>query len=173
MLEVTDRKRDLRSTPEAALNEVPTWALAAKAAGARFVLRSEMTPTGIGGFLSFSRCLAVSDRLQYKHVPSCFRNDLWCSTRLAGESTMNSKNLVVLWAVSCLAGHVAVGQEVDKKKLAEFERAALKKEADGGWKKIDWAQDMEAALKKGKADSKPVLVVLVVGEKGKKGAAEC
>ena len=55
----------------------------------------------------------------------------------------------------------------------EFRRQAFKKEDEGAWKKIDWQKDVKTALEKGVATGKPILVALVVGEMGKKGAAEC
>jgi len=51
----------------------------------------------------------------------------------------------------------------------DFKRQAIKKEDEGAWKKIDWQKNIAVAMEKGK----PILAVLVVGEMGKKGAAEC
>jgi hypothetical protein len=49
----------------------------------------------------------------------------------------------------------------------------MKREEEGRWKKIEWQKDMAAALEKAKAGGKPILVFLVVGERGQKGAPEC
>ena len=77
-----------------------------------------------------------------------------------------------LIALSLLAASVARGQD-DPKKFEDFKRDALKKEAGGAWKKIGWQKDMDAAIEKAKADTKPILAVLVVGEMAKKDAPEC
>lgn len=62
----------------------------------------------------------------------------------------------------------------DDKAFDEFRRDALKREEEGKWKKIAWQKDMATALEKAKSDNnKPILVVLVVGLRGQKGAAEC
>lgn len=61
----------------------------------------------------------------------------------------------------------------DDKEYRKFQHESMKKEEKGEWKKIDWVKDMAAALEKAKADSKPILVFMVVGKMGKKGAAEC
>ena len=61
----------------------------------------------------------------------------------------------------------------DEKEFNKFRSESMKKEEKGEWKKIDWQKDMAAALEKAKADTKPILVFMVVGKMGKKGAAEC
>jgi uncharacterized protein YyaL (SSP411 family) len=57
--------------------------------------------------------------------------------------------------------------------LEAFKKEALKKEAEGTYNKIDWQKDAKTALEKARPDAKPVLVVIIVGQMGKKGAAEC
>jgi len=57
--------------------------------------------------------------------------------------------------------------------LEAFKRDAIKKEAEGTYKKIDWQKDAKTALEKARPGAKPVLVVIIVGQMGQKGAAEC
>lgn len=61
----------------------------------------------------------------------------------------------------------------DDPKLEAFKKAALSKEVEGVWKRIDWQKSPEEALKKSQAEGKPLLVVLIVGHLAQKGAAEC
>lgn len=56
---------------------------------------------------------------------------------------------------------------------SKFRSEAFRKEEQGAWKKIAWQKDMGAAFEKAKADGKPILVFLVVGERGQKNAPEC
>ncbi len=67
---------------------------------------------------------------------------------------------------------LALLQQEDKE-LTAFKREALKKYDEGAWKKIAWQADMPAALKKAQQDGRPVLAVIVVGNMGRKDAAEC
>lgn len=55
----------------------------------------------------------------------------------------------------------------------EFAADAYRREAEGKYKDIHWQKDMKSALAQAAAEVKPLLVVLVVGERGKKNAAEC
>lgn len=61
----------------------------------------------------------------------------------------------------------------DPKKFAEFEDKLLKSYAEGRWKEIKWHENMATALKKAKAEKKPIFLYMVVGHKGEKSAAEC
>ncbi len=61
----------------------------------------------------------------------------------------------------------------DGAKFEKFKKDAIAREKEGAWKKIAWQESAEAALKKGKESGKPILVVLIVGERGQKNAAEC
>ena len=56
---------------------------------------------------------------------------------------------------------------------SKFRTEAFKKEEQGTWKKINWQKDLATALEKAKADGKPILFFLVVGERGQKNAPEC
>jgi adenosyl cobinamide kinase/adenosyl cobinamide phosphate guanylyltransferase len=67
----------------------------------------------------------------------------------------------------------AVSAAQEDKEFEEFRRKAQESEEAGKWKKIAWQKDLAAAIEKAKEESKPILVVLVVGKMGKKGAAEC
>ena len=61
----------------------------------------------------------------------------------------------------------------DESSLAEFRQEALRNETGGAWRKIDWQKDLKSALEAARKETKPILVVLVVGERGRKNAAEC
>lgn len=60
-----------------------------------------------------------------------------------------------------------------RKKFEELKKDILKKEAEGGWKKIAWEKDLAEARKKAAEGGKPLVVVLVVGHLAQKNAAEC
>jgi hypothetical protein len=54
-----------------------------------------------------------------------------------------------------------------------FKREAFKKEDEGAWKRIRWHRDIAEALAQAGRDHRPILVFLVVGERGRKNAPEC
>jgi hypothetical protein len=55
----------------------------------------------------------------------------------------------------------------------EFCERALKNYREGAYKKIDWHKDGTAAARKARAESKPLLVVIVANRGARKGAADC
>lgn len=75
--------------------------------------------------------------------------------------------------LAALLSGPAIADDSKKQSLDDFKRTALRREAEGAWKKIDWQPSVGDAIEKSKKDSKPLLVVLVVGRLGQKGAAEC
>ena len=80
--------------------------------------------------------------------------------------------------VAIVFGYAALGVEFEDGKMSrefnKLEDAALKREATGKWKaKVDWKESAEVALTQARAENKPVLVLLVVGEWGQKNAPHC
>lgn len=74
--------------------------------------------------------------------------------------------------------YAALGVEFEDGKMSrefnKLEDAALKREATGKWKaKVDWKESAEVALTQARAENKPILVLLVVGEWGQKNAPHC
>ncbi|HYF49330.1 MAG TPA: hypothetical protein VEJ63_07990 [Planctomycetota bacterium] len=69
---------------------------------------------------------------------------------------------------------LSVGARAESKK--EFEarkKEAFAKEAKGDWKKLDWQPDMKTAMKVAQEKQKPILVTIIVNERGKKDAEHC
>lgn len=62
---------------------------------------------------------------------------------------------------------------LDTAKLMALKRQIDENEPKQLWKKINWAADMDRALKQAQEKNKPVLVFLLVNEKGKKDAEHC
>jgi len=87
---------------------------------------------------------------------------------------MRWKIPLAVWGV-LLAG---VGLEVRAEatffeKLGEIKKKIDANESKQLWKKINWAADMDAALKRAQKEDKPVMVFMLVNESGKKDAARC
>ncbi len=72
------------------------------------------------------------------------------------------------WMAALVLSSCATAQDFEAFKKRSFER-----EDQGEWKKIAWQKTMDEALKKAQAENKPILVFLVVGERGRKNAPEC
>lgn len=75
-------------------------------------------------------------------------------------------------ALALLCGAV-YAQDGDDRDFERFKKECLESEKEGTWKKIEWKEDAEAALKASKESGKPLFVFLVVGDRGRKNASEC
>lgn len=72
-----------------------------------------------------------------------------------------------------VASFSAQAQGKPDPRFQRFAADAFRREAEGRYKDIHWQKDMKSALAQAADDDKPILVVLVVGERGRKNAAEC
>ena len=57
--------------------------------------------------------------------------------------------------------------------LNEAKETALLCEKQGKWKEIAWRPTMQQALADAAKTQKPIMVALIVGNKGEKNASEC
>ena len=81
--------------------------------------------------------------------------------------------LTALFLLAWCGGAAAQMDREEQKKFDAFKKQTLRKEKGGTWKKIRWQKDMDAALAAAQKSGKPILVVLLVGHRAQKGAAEC
>ena len=58
-------------------------------------------------------------------------------------------------------------------KIGEIKKKIDENESKQLWKKINWAADMDTALKRAQKEDKPIMVFMLVNESGKKDAARC
>ena len=67
----------------------------------------------------------------------------------------------------------AAAQSLDLAKIAELKQTIETNEPKKLWTKINWSKDIAAALKRAQDEKKPVMVFLMVNEKGRKDAERC
>ncbi|HYG77225.1 MAG TPA: hypothetical protein VEK08_19630 [Planctomycetota bacterium] len=82
---------------------------------------------------------------------------------------------LVLVLLACVAARAAkaAGATDEFKNVWEAKDAAFKAEEKGLWKKINWYQVSEVALRDAQKLNKPIMVFLLVGKNGQKEAPEC
>ena len=86
-----------------------------------------------------------------------------------------SRKLLVLISALLLSEAQSAGANglFDLKGLHEAKETALACEKQGKWKEIAWRPTIEQALADASKTQKPIMVALIVGEKGEKNAKDC
>lgn len=76
-------------------------------------------------------------------------------------------------AVGLCASAAWAQEPYDKAAERAFEREVIANREKGLYKRIDWKESPAAARREAERLRRPILVFIVVGEMGRKGASDC
>lgn len=84
---------------------------------------------------------------------------------------MNLSKMILLGAA--LASLAAADPVPSRMPLTQQERDMLQNESQQAWKEVHWAESAALARQRAEESGQPIVVFLVVGEFGRKGAPTC